>query len=154
METGLRQMDRLDLPPDPFLAFVELTNTGSDTVSLDTLSIQNFNNGNTTTGFDSTLLSGDLESGETYYFAYESAPTDPSEFSAFEVTYGFAPNQFAGGKFVNGDDTVILFNTQYIGDSVVDPANVDGRLRSSGDRWYRSSLGVHRHSSKSPYFRY
>lgn len=113
--------------PDPFLAFVELTNTGTTVEDLSGFSILNFNNGNNTAGFSSAGLSGSLQPGETFYFAYESAPDPavPAEFSAFEAVYGFAPNQFAGGKFVNGDDTIILFDTPYPGgDAAVDPASI------------------------------
>ncbi|MEM9081663.1 MAG: lamin tail domain-containing protein [Verrucomicrobiota bacterium] len=106
---------------DPFLAFVEITNTGPTAVSLDGFSIGNFNNGNSTSNFSSAPLSGTLTVGETYYIAYEASGAG----NAFETTYGFAANQYSGGKFFNGDDVIILFSTPYGGGgAAVDPANV------------------------------
>lgn len=109
--------------PDPFLAFVELTNFGAAPVDMSTLHINNFNNGNTTNNFGSLQLSGTLAPGDTYYVAYEGAATPPA-LSAFETTYGFVPNVFTGGKFYNGDDTVLLFDTAYVGGSAVDTTTV------------------------------
>lgn len=110
--------------PDPFLAFVELTNFGAATVDMSTLHFSNFNNGSATTSFGSTQLSGMLAAGDTFYIAYEGAPTSPA-LSAFETTYGFAPDYFTGSKFTNGDDTYLLMDTAYAGGGVpVPPATI------------------------------
>lgn len=126
--------------PDPFLAFVELTNTGPGTVDLTAFDIINFNNGGSTASFSSTTLTGSLTAGSTYYFAYESEP-GVGETSAFERTYGFAPNQFAGSKFINGDDVILLLDTPYAGGGVavdtgtiVDTYGVLG-VDGSGEVW-------------------
>ena len=126
--------------PDPFLAFVELTNTSSATVNLSAYDLINFNNGSDDAGFGSTNLSGTLQPGETFYFAYEAAPASPGG-SAFETVYGFAPNAFAGGKFINGDDVIALLNTPYVAGSgpvaastIADAYGVLG-VDGSGEPW-------------------
>ncbi len=103
--------------PDPFLTFVEITNTGASTVDLSNFDIINFNNGDSTASFSSTALVGSLAAGGTFFFAYESDPGG-GDTSAFERTYGFAPNQFAGSKFINGDDVITLLDTPYPGGDV------------------------------------
>lgn len=123
--------------PDDFLAFVELTNTGASAISLDGFSFANFNNGSATSNFGSTALSGTLGAGETFYIGYESdsAPT------AFESTYGFDADIYTGGKFFNGDDVFLLFDTPYAGGgaavdlaTVVDAYGVLG-VDGSGEVW-------------------
>ena len=98
---------------DPFLTFVELTNTGVADVDLNTLFFMNLNNGATAAGFGSTALSGTLGAGQTYYLGYEADTGD----SAFERTYGFAANYYFGSKFINGDDVLLLLDTAYVGGS-------------------------------------
>lgn len=126
--------------PDPFLAFVELTNTGPATVDLTGFDIINFNNGASDANYSSTPLTGSLAVGGTFFFAYESVP-DVGETSAFERTYGFAPDQFAGSKFINGDDVILLLDTPYGGGNaavdtgtIVDTYGVLG-VDGSGEVW-------------------
>lgn len=123
--------------PDPFLAFVELTNTGGSAVDLSTFEFTNFNNGNTANTFASTPLTGILGAGETYYIAYEAAGSP----NAFNSVYGFDANLYMGGKFTNGDDVYVLLDTPYVGGSgdlntstIVDVYGVLG-TDGSGEAW-------------------
>jgi hypothetical protein len=84
--------------------WVEITNCDAVAVDLSIYSIGNFNNGSLTLAAPATALAGMLAAGDSYVFAY-SASTDMT----FETTYGFPPDQFAGGGFINGDDVVALF---------------------------------------------
>ena len=96
--------------------WVEITNLGStDVPDLSLFSIGNFNNGSGALGFSSTQLNAvSLAAGESYVFAYEdpmNTACDPGGvLTCFEFVYGFPPDQFAGGGFVNGDDAIALFN--------------------------------------------
>ena len=124
--------------PDPFLAFMELTNTGTSALDLTGFHYINFNNGGTMAGFGSTALSGMLAPGETYYIAYESDPAPAA--SAFETVYGFTPNEFAGGKFINGDDVLMLLDAPYVADSMLDTATIADvygvfGVDGSGEAW-------------------
>lgn len=108
--------------PDPFLAFVELTNLGPTSVDMSTLHFTNFNNGADANSFASTQLSGTLGAGETYYIAYEAGPGS----SAFETVYGFAADLYFGSKFTNGDDVYTLLNTAYVGGSgIIAPGTIE-----------------------------
>ena len=107
--------------PDPFLAFMELTNTGASAISLDGFHYINFNNGADMVGFGSTALTGTLEAGETYYIAYESGP---SPTSAFDVTYGGSANEYTGSKFINGDDVLLLLDAAYVANTALDASSV------------------------------
>ncbi|QDU72883.1 lamin tail domain-containing protein [Mucisphaera calidilacus] len=103
--------------------FVELTNTSGDTIDLSNFSIGNFNNGSTNLGGGaSTVLSGSLAAGDSYVISYESG--DSAGSGTFFDTYGFDPDNFALGAFINGDDVIALFDGPATGDgsdaSIVD----------------------------------
>lgn len=123
---------------DPNLAFVELTNTGTDVIPLGGVGLQNFNNGNSTSSFSSVSLTGNISPGSTYYIAYEAS--DPGN-TAFFRTYGFEANVYTGSKFVNGDDVLMLFEPPYPGGNVAvnaaDVIDVYGVLGEdgSGEDW-------------------
>ncbi len=88
--------------------FVELTNVGTEVIDLSQYSIGNFSNGGTTLGGGaSTLLSGNLAPGDSYVISYENGDSPGS--GAFFDTYGFDPDNFDLGSFINGDDVVALF---------------------------------------------
>lgn len=95
--------------------FVELTNTGTTSVDLSAYSIGNFSNGGTTLGGgSSTVLSGTLAAGDSYVISYEGGDS-PGEGLFFD-TYGFDPDNFDLGAFINGDDVVALFLGAATGD--------------------------------------
>ena len=95
--------------------FVELTNLGSGSVDLSTIWIGNFSNGSTTLGGGSaTQLSGMLASGDSYVVSYESG--DSPGVGLFFDTYGFDPDFFDLGAFINGDDVVAIFDGAATGD--------------------------------------
>lgn len=87
--------------------YVELTNCGNDPVDLSGFSIGNINNGATTMGFDALVLSGILAPGDSYVISYESG--DSPGVGVFFDTYGFDPDNFSQGSFINGDDVLVLF---------------------------------------------
>ncbi len=95
--------------PSGLPKFVEVTNVSASPVDLSQYSIGNFNNGGITLGGGaSTLLTGTLQPGESYVYAFEADPGVPNT-SLFATTYGFEPDQYAGGGFVNGDDVIALY---------------------------------------------
>jgi len=88
--------------------WVELTNCGDMPVDLSGYSIGNFNNGGTILGGGvSTLLSGMLAPGDSYVISYEAG--DSPGVGIFFDVYGFDPDNFDLGAFVNGDDVIALF---------------------------------------------
>jgi hypothetical protein len=92
--------------------WVDITNCDTVDVDLSIYSIGNFNNGSTMLGGGAaTALTGILAPGDTYVYAYSS-----EDDTTFQDTYGFAPDQFAGGGFVNGDDAIALFLGLAVGD--------------------------------------
>ena len=96
--------------------FVEITNNTGTSVDLTQYSLGNFNNGGTTLGGgSSTSLLGTLADGDSYVYAYESDPGTPGT-SNFAVAFGFEPDQYAGGGFINGDDVVALYAGVATGD--------------------------------------
>ena len=127
--------------------WVELTNTGASTVDLTLYSFGNFSNGNTTLGGGSaSVLTGSLAAGASYIIAYEAVPTAPAV-SAFEDVYGFAPDFFMGGGFVNGDDTLALFLGAAVGDGtnatlvdILGEIGVDG----TGEDWEHLDSYIYR----------
>ena len=117
--------------------FVELTNCGGTTVDLSAYSIGNYNNGGTTLGGGaSTVLSGTLLPGESYVISYESS--DSPGVGTFFDTYGFDPDNFDLGAFINGDDVIALFLGPATGDgsdaTLVDVYGVIG-VDGSGEVW-------------------
>ncbi len=118
--------------------WVELTNTGSTTVDLSLYSFGNFNGTSTTLGGGSaSVLTGMLAPGASYVIGYEEATVSAPDVSFFDV-YGFAPDFVMGGKYVNGDDTLVLFLGAATGDgtnaTIVDiygEIGVDG----TGEAW-------------------
>ena len=121
--------------------FVELTNTGATAIDLSNYSIGNYNNGGTTLGGGaSTVLSGMLGSCESYVISYENGDS-PGVGSFFDL-FGFDPDNFDLGSFINGDDVIALFLGAATGDgsdaTLVDVYGVIG-VDGSGEAW-----GVHR----------
>ena len=117
--------------------YVELTNTGSSSVNLADYSIGNFNNGGTTLGGGaSTVLSGNLAPGDSYVISYENG--DSAGVGTFFTTYGFDPDNFDLGSFVNGDDVIVLFLGAATGDgsdaTIVDIYGVIG-TDGTGEPW-------------------
>ena len=117
--------------------FVELTNTGNSSVDLSLYSIGNFNNGGTTLGGGSaTVLSGSLAAGASYVVSYENS--DSAGVGTFYDTYGFDPDTFQLGAFINGDDVVALFLGAATGDgtdaTIVDLYGVIG-TNGDGEPW-------------------
>jgi hypothetical protein len=95
--------------------FVELKNVGDTTLDLTEYSIGNYSNGGTTLGGSaSTLLSGSLAAGEVYVVSYEGS--DSPGVGVFYDTYGFDPDNFDLGAFINGNDTIALFLGAATGD--------------------------------------
>lgn len=117
--------------------FVELTNTGATAVDLSNYSIGNYNNGGTTLGGGaSTVLSGMLGPCESYVISYENG--DSPGVGLFFDTYGFDPDNFDLGSFINGDDVVALFLGAATGDgsdaTLVDVYGVIG-VDGTGEAW-------------------
>ncbi len=95
--------------------FVELTNSGPGSVDLSLYSIGNYSNGSTTLGGGaSTVLSGTLAACESYVISYENS--DSPGVGLFYDTYGFDPDNFDLGAFINGDDVLALFLGAATGD--------------------------------------
>jgi hypothetical protein len=118
--------------------WVELTNVGCSGIDLTAYSFGNFNNGGTTLGGGAaTVLTGTLASGASYVISYEAAPTPP-EISVFEDVYGFVPDLFMGGTYINGDDVLALFLGAATGDgsdaTLVDVYGVIG-VDGTGQPW-------------------
>lgn len=138
---------------DDNLAFVELSNLGNTSISLDGFHFMNFNNGDDNENFGSTALSGTLAAGATLYLAYESADAP----TAFKNTYGFDADIYLGGKFVNGDDALVLLDTAYVANSgaldtstVVDSYGIVG-VDGSGEVWeYTDTYAFRNPSVTSP----
>ena len=128
--------------------FVELTNCDTVTVDLSLYSIGNYNNGGTSLGGgSSTSLNGMLAPGETYVYCFSS-----DEDTTFVDVYGFAPDQYAGGGFINGDDVVALFLGTATGDGsdavLVDIYGVIG-VDGSGTTWEYTDGYSYRNSGAS-----
>jgi hypothetical protein len=88
--------------------YAELTNTGASPVDLSLYSVGNCNNGGVTFGGGATTpLVGTLAPGASFTLCYEADPGVPAT-SSFATTYGFEPDFYMGGAFINGDDVVVL----------------------------------------------
>ena len=128
----------VDAPlPGGLPKFVELTNTGTTSVDLSAYSIGNYSNGSTTLGGGaSTVLSGMLAAGDSYVISYENG--DSPGMGLFFDTYGFDPDTFDLGAFINGDDVVALFLGAATGDgsdaTLVDQYGVVG-VDGTGEAW-------------------
>ncbi len=123
--------------PSGLPKFVELTNTGCDPIDLSAYSIGNYNNGGPTLGgAASTVLSGMLAPGDSYVISYENG--DSSGVGAFFDLYGFDPDNFDLGSFINGDDVIALFLGAATGDgsdaTLVDVYGFVG-VDGSGQTW-------------------
>lgn len=117
--------------------FVELTNCGDVPANLGLFSIGNFNNGGTNLGGGaSVVLSGILAPGESYVVSYEN--NDSAGVGTFFDTYGFDPDNFDLGAFINGDDVMALFLGPATGDGsdapLVDVYGVIG-TDGTGEAW-------------------
>jgi len=88
--------------------YAELTNTGASPVDLSLYSFGNVNNGGVTFGGGATTpLVGTLAPGASFTLCYEADPGVPAT-SSFATTYGFEPDFYMGGAFINGDDVLVL----------------------------------------------
>ncbi len=87
--------------------FVEITNTSGAPVDLSGFSLGNINNGGATMGFDALVLDSILAPGDSYVVSFEN--NDEPGIGTFFDVYGFDPDNFAQGSFINGDDVVVLF---------------------------------------------
>lgn len=91
--------------------FVEVTNMSASPIDLQHFSLGNYPNESPYLGGgEAYQLQGMLPVGESYVFAYEDESS-----SEFANVYGFAPDQFAGGAYINGNDVVALFFGQATG---------------------------------------
>ncbi|MHC5109826.1 MAG: lamin tail domain-containing protein [Planctomycetota bacterium] len=118
--------------------FVELTNVGCGDINMAAYSIGNFNNGALTLGGgSSTQLSGTLPAGASFIFCYCAENVEPPVIDVFFDLYGFAPDAFAGGGFVNGNDNVALFRGVATGGgadaTLVDVYGNIGEAEDAGD---------------------
>lgn len=126
--------------------FVELTNNGGTAVDLSLYSFGNMNNGGTTLGGGAaTVLTGMVAPGASHLIAYEADPGGPG-LSNFFLAYGFDPDFYMGGGFVNGDDALLLYLGAAIGDglnaTIVDVYGVVG-VDGSGQTWeYTDSYAI------------
>lgn len=99
--------------------WVEISNCGTTAVDLSFYSIGNLNNGGTTIGGGaSTPLSGMLAAGDQYIYDYEDEFGTGNDTPRFFDVYGFQPDQFAGGGFINGDDVIALFDGVAVNDGM------------------------------------
>ncbi len=120
--------------------FVEITNTSNAPVDLSGFSLGNINNGAATMGFDALVLSGTLAPGDSYVVSYEN--NDEPGVGTFFNVYGFDPDNFAQGSFINGDDVLVLFQGAALagdpadgsGQPVVDAYGVVG-VNGDGEVW-------------------
>ncbi|MEM9019982.1 MAG: lamin tail domain-containing protein [Planctomycetota bacterium] len=132
--------------------YVELTNTGSTSIDLSLYSIGNYNNGGTTLGGPSTVLSGTLAAGDSYVISYENS--DSAGDGTFFDVYGFDPDNIDLGAFINGDDVVALFLGPATGDgsdaTLVDIVGVIG-TDGTGEPWeYDDSYAFRNFNVTSP----
>lgn len=87
--------------------FVEITNVCCDPVDMSKYSIGNINNGAATMQFAAGVLSGMLAGTDSYVVSYEAG--DSPGVGLFFNVYGFDPDDFTQGSFINGDDVIVLF---------------------------------------------
>ncbi len=136
--TGLIISEVVDATlPGGLPKFVELTNTSNAAIDLSGISIGNFSNGGTVLGGgDSTLLSGMLAAGDSYVVSYENG--DEAGIGSFFDAFGFDPDFFGLGAFINGDDVVAIFDGLATGDgsdaTMIDVYGVVG-VDGSGEVW-------------------
>ncbi|MEM9659486.1 MAG: hypothetical protein AAF961_14095 [Planctomycetota bacterium] len=119
--------------------WVEIKNSGASSVDLSAYSFGNFSNGGTSLGGGAAApLTGSLDPLGIYIISYEATPSppepgEPANISVFEDVYGFAPDFFMGGGFVNGNDTLALFLGAATGDgSDADIVDLYGRIGEDG----------------------
>ncbi|VGO13251.1 Trifunctional nucleotide phosphoesterase protein YfkN [Pontiella desulfatans] len=133
--------------------FVELTNVGETPVNLSSFGIANFNNGATSSSYASyTLPDVDLAAGDSYVLSYESG--DVPGTNTFLDVYGFEPDNYDQSSFFNGDDVIILFNTNgypggnaaVVQDDIVDVFGVLG-TDGSGEPWEYMDSYAYRNSA-------
>ena len=109
--------------------YVELTNTGSDTLDLSGFSVAIYNNANTTfSAFNG--LSGTLMGGNSFVLSLEGGDSPGN--GVFFDTYGFDPDSFNFGTVVNGNDVVALFEGP--GTTLLDIYRVIG-VDGTGEVW-------------------
>ena len=128
----------VDAPlPGGLPKFVEITNVGDAVIDMSSIHIGNFSNGSTNLGGDSTTaLSGSLVPGDSYVVSYENG--DSPGAGLFFDTYGFDPDFFDLGAFINGDDVVAIFDGPATGDgtdaNIIDIYGVIG-TDGTGEVW-------------------
>lgn len=133
--------------------FVELTNLGASPVDLSEFSIGVFSNGSfTLSGSASTVLSGNLGTGESYVVSFENGDTPGS--SSFRTVYGFDADNMDFGAFINGNDVVALYRGPATGNGsdavLVDVYGVIG-TDGTGEVWdYQDGFATRRQASTTP----
>ncbi|MCA9249789.1 MAG: lamin tail domain-containing protein [Phycisphaerales bacterium] len=98
--------------------FVELTNCSSSPVDLSGYSLGSINNGLSAMGFDALVLSGIVASGDSFVVSYEAG--DSPGHGTFYDVYGFDPDDFSQGAFINGNDALALFSGAALSGDPVD----------------------------------
>lgn len=122
--------------PDGLPKFVELTNTGDTAIDLSGYSMGNINNGASEATYAPTDLSGILAPGDSYVCSYETG--DEPGIGMFYDTYGFDPDNFDFGSWINGDDVIVLYagnpGAPHNGTGAIDVYGVVG-VDGTGETW-------------------
>lgn len=121
--------------------FIELYNTGSETIDFNTLTFYLSRQSNGGTSWGDVQLTGAVAAGETFVIGG----------SAFESIYGFAPDLETGILIGNGNDAYCLYRDgDHIGGILTDiygVINVDG----SGELWeYTDSRALRAYNVRVP----
>jgi hypothetical protein len=116
--------------------FVELTNTGDTALDLSGYSIGNINNGDPSSNNAPSTLSGMIAPGDSYVISYEN--NDEPGIGMFFDTYGFDPDYFDTGAWINGDDVIVLYpgnpGAPHDGTGAIDVYGVVG-VDGTGEVW-------------------
>jgi hypothetical protein len=121
-------------PADNFNGrFIELYNSGTETVDFSTITMYLSRQSNGTTTWGEVQLAGTVGAGETFVLGG----------SSFEAVYGFPPDQLTGIITGNGNDAYVLFlngnHTTGIVHDIYGVVNIDG----TGTPWeYTDSRAV------------
>ncbi len=132
-------------PKDTYQAkFVELYNTGADTIffNTETWYLSRQANGGATSWAD-ILLTDTIPPGEAYTVAYSQ--------SNFNTAYGFDPDQSSGNISGNGDDGYFLyFGGDHTSGTLIDAYGVIDQDGSGTDWEYTDGKAVRKRSVGSP----